>query len=388
MPVTDPDRHESIVQPGFGAVADAFRRTLDDDGRTGATLAVWIDGQPTVEVWGGTADERRRREWSRDTLSVTFSCTKGIAAVLVGMLLERGDIPSLETPVATIWPEFGAQGKEKITIADALAHRAGVSAPRQNFTLAEALDGHSVAAALADQEPLWAPGTTHSYHTLTYGFIVEQLILRAAGRTAGRFFADQVAGPLDADAWMGLPPEYEHRVSLLVQDPSTAADLAGDADAVRWVTQATTLGGAFPLTLISPTGGFNDPLVHRAELAGAGVIATAGAIARIWSATVTDTRGLRLISDETSKKLAAPRSTGKPHFATNPPPYPSWGSGMRIPTPSQPLLSPRSFGHDGAGGQLAFADPDAKVGFAYLTNRMADGSRADHLVAALRRVIG
>ncbi|SEE74681.1 serine hydrolase domain-containing protein [Jiangella alba] len=385
--MADPDRPEDLVRPGFGPVADAFERTLAADGRTGAALAIWMDGEPVVEIWGGTADERRRRAWSRDTLSVAFSCTKGIAAVLIGMLLERGDLPSLETPVAAIWPEFGAHGKGQVTVADALAHRAGVSAPRRDFTLAQALDGHSVAEALAEQEPLWAPGTAHSYHTLTHGYIVEQLVLRAAGRTAGRFFADEVTGPLGAQAWLGLPPQHEDRVTHLVQDPSTVADLAGDAAAVRWASRATTLGGAFPPTLITPEGGFNDPAVHRAELAGAGIIATASAMARIWSATVSDTRGIRLIGDETSKKLATPRSTGKPHFATNPPPYPSWGAGVRIPTHSQPLISPRSFGHDGAGGQLAFADPDAKVGFAYLTNRMADGSRAEHILAALRRVI-
>lgn len=389
MNVAMPDSSEFSVRPGFGSVIDAFRHTLDDDGRTGASLAVWVDGEPVVEIWGGTSDRRRDRSWSRDTLSVIFSCTKGLAAVMIGMLVERGDISSLETPVAAIWPAFAPHAKGEITVADALAHRAGVSAPRRHFTLDEALDGRSVAAALAAQEPLWQPGTTHSYHALTYGFLAEQLILRSSGRSAGRFFAADVAGPLGADAWIGLPSEQEDRVSHLVQDNASAvSEFDADPEAVHWVTRGATLGGALPPELVSPTGGFNDPVVHRAELAGAGGIATASALARIWSATVTETRGTRLVSDDTAEALAAPRSSGKPRYVVGPPPYPSWGAGVMVPSPAQPFLSPRSFGHDGAGGQVAFADPDAKVGFAYLTNQIADASRAAHVLAVLRRVLG
>jgi CubicO group peptidase (beta-lactamase class C family) len=183
---------------------------VTDTDHGGAALSIWVEGQPVVETQTGVADARTGRPWAENTLTATFSCTKGIASLLVAMLIDRGAIPSLEVPLSTIWPDFGTPGKGEISLGDALAHRAGVSAPRQDLALNEILDGVTLAAALAAQEPLWPPGTHHQYHTMTHGVITEQVVARVTGRSIGRFLADEVAGPLDADMWIGLPEREHH----------------------------------------------------------------------------------------------------------------------------------------------------------------------------------
>jgi CubicO group peptidase (beta-lactamase class C family) len=377
------NEREPLVAQGFGVVADEFFRTVPVDGRSGAALSVWVDGSPVVDLWGGVADVRTGDRFGPDTLSVIFSCTKGIASVLVGMLAERGAMPPLDTPVAQLWPEFGAHGKDRVSIGDALAHRAGLSAPRRDLAPQEALDDLVVADALAAQEPLWRPGEHHQYHTITHGAITSKLVMLATGKPIGRCLREYIAEPLKAEAWIGLPESQEHRVSHLVEDlslPVVAPE--GDPVAVHWVERAASFAGP-----IGPQT-FNEPHLHRAEMAGVSGIATAGALAKIWSATVTTTGGVRLIGDDTVDLLRRPRSAGAPRFVVGPPPYQSWGAGVMVPSGWNPYLSPASFGHDGAGGQVAFADAEAKVGFAYLTNQMGDWQRGISVVAALGRALG
>jgi CubicO group peptidase (beta-lactamase class C family) len=374
--------HQPLVASGFGEVADAFFRTIVNDDRTGAALSVWVEGVPVVELWSGVADARDRRIFGFDTLSVIFSCTKGIASVLIGMLIERGSMPSFDTPVVEVWPEFGAHGKDRVTIGDVLAHRGGVSAPRRDLTTEEALDSLVVADALAVQAPLWPPGEHHQYHTITHGAITAKLVALATGQSIGRCFASEIARPLEADAWIGLPESEESRVAYLVDDASPPVAQEGDPEAVYWVERASNVNGA-PGAHV-----YNKPRLHRAELPGAGGIATASGLARIWSATVTTTNGVRLIDDDTVDALREVRSEGSPYFVVGPPPYQSWGAGVMVPSDWQRYLSPISFGHDGAGGQVAFADVDAKVGFAYLTNRMEEGERGRSIVRAISRALG
>jgi CubicO group peptidase (beta-lactamase class C family) len=369
----------TLVETGFGEVADAFARTVDDDGRRGAALSVWVDGKPVVELWGGVADERTGRPFTADTLAVTFSCTKGMASVLVAMLLERGLLPPLDTPIVEIWPEFGAHGKDRVTIGDALAHRAGLSAPRRDLTITEVLDNLLTADAIARQEPLWTPGDHHQYHALTHGAITAKLVTLATGQSIGRCFDEHIARPLTADAWIGLPDSEQPRVARFVLDP---VEEVPPTDDTYWVERAINLGCGLTLDA------FNDPPFHRAGLAGVAGIATATGLARMWSATVTPTDGVRLIDDKTVDALRAVRSHGTPFFA-GPPPYQAWGAGVMVPSDWERYLSPSSFGHDGAGGQVAFADVDAKVGFAYLTNRIApDWDRGKSVIAALARALG
>jgi CubicO group peptidase (beta-lactamase class C family) len=373
--------HEPLVAPGFGNVADAFLRTIADDGRSGAAMSVWIDGAPVIDLWGGVADVRTGRPFTFDTLSVTWSCTKGIASVLIAMLVERGMMPPYDTPVIKLWPEFGAHGKNQVTIGDALAHRGGLSAPLRDLTLEEAIYPLRMADVLAAQAPLWPPNEHHQYHAVTHGALTAKLVTLATGRSIGRCLDDLVAKPLDADIWLGLPESEEPRVTHMVEMETLSAPPEGDPDTLGWLDRALTLGGAITLD------NFNEPRFHQAEFAGVSGIATANGLAKMWSATVAPTNGVRLINEETVDALRETRSKG-PGYFPQPPPYQSWGAGVMVPSEWQWYLSPNSFGHDGAGGQVAFADVEAKVGFAYLTNRMGDWDRGKSVIKALSRALG
>lgn len=372
------------VAPGYESVAEAFLATLPKNGQSGAQLSVWKDGEPIIDLCGGVADSRSGRRFLPDTLSVVFSCTKGLASLLIGLLVERGEMPPLDSPVVDIWPEFGAHGKDRMSIADLLGHRAGLSATREDLAPEIAWDSLALADILAAQEPLWKPGESHQYHTVTHGALTAKLVLLATGQSIGTVFADLIASPLGADAWIGLPESEEQRVSYLIADPINEEEktLFDDKapESLFWVERAANINGP-----IGPDV-YNQPEVHRAELPGAGGIATAHALAKIWSSTVASTDGLRLINDDTVRSLSFPRSMGAPYFPGEPP-YQSWGAGVMVPSEWQEYLSAESFGHDGAGGQVAFADPRSKIGFAYVTNRMGDPERGASVISALARIL-
>jgi CubicO group peptidase (beta-lactamase class C family) len=347
----------------FANVVAAFDAALPGDGRHGAALSVWINGRPAVEVQGGVADHQAPRRWVQDTLTPVHSCTKGVSAVAVALLIERGLLESYEVLLSSIWPEFAAAGKKGVTVGDALAHRAGLSAPRETLTREQLLDGETLAASLARQEPIWKPGTTHQYHALTHGVFAEQIVKRLDGRTLGRLLFEEVARPLSADVWIGLPLSEWGRLA----QPGSVAEDGGDPDGLPdespipdqaryWLERATNLGGALPLT------SFVDTSIYAAEMAGAGGVASASGLARLWSATVVPTNGVRLLSDETLEAMTAPRSVGRPYLGGRPP-YQSWGAGVMIPSAWERYLTPSSFGHDGGGGMVAFADPEYRVGF-------------------------
>ncbi|SFR91463.1 CubicO group peptidase, beta-lactamase class C family [Microbacterium sp. cf046] len=379
-----------LAEDRFAPVVDAFARTLDETDRSGAALSVWLDGQPVIEARGGTADERTGARWQPDTLTVVFSCTKGLAAIAIGRLLQSGALPSLDMPVADIWPEFAAHGKNRVSVGDTLAHRAGVPAPSVDVTLEQLLDGAEFARIIAAEKPLWTPGEAHQYHAVTVGAISAQIVARISGRSLGEFLVADIAEPLAADTWIGLPADLEPRVARLIPGQPAAAwpppvDENPDAE---WLERAVTLGGALNPDLLGPGDGFNGRHLHAAEIGGAGAISSATGLARIWSATVAETRGIRLWSAETAELMAKPRSAGLPFFDNGPPPYQAWGAGVMIPSDWDPYLTPASFGHDGAGGQVAFADADARVGFAYVTNRMLDMERGISVVTALRDALG
>lgn len=381
------------VASGFEPVAAAFAAGFDGHPAMGAALAVRHEGETVVDLWGGVADERTGAPWHDDTLGVIFSCTKGLTSILAARLVQEGRL-DYGARVADYWPEFAAEGKGDVRVSELLAHRAGLSAPRVDLTTAGLGDGEAVAATLAAQAPLWTPGTGYAYHPITHGWLIGEVIRRITGMSVGQYFSHVVAGPLAADAWIGLPSSLDHRVAHL-QVGATLAALTADLAAARtpgvvdWPGRAMTLGGALPPELAGPGTGWNDPAVRAAEIAGAGGIATARALAAIWSATIVETDGVRLLDDDVLAAATVPQSEGAPVFPT-PGPWPRWGMGFQLDSEPRRYLTPRGFGHDGAGGQSAFADPGAGVGFAFVTNQMEAGDdvRATRIIDALRGVLG
>jgi CubicO group peptidase (beta-lactamase class C family) len=372
------------TEPGFDQVAEAFAAAFEGRPTMGAALSVRVAGRRVVNLWGGVKDEARGEPWAEDTATVVFSCTKGVMSTLVARLVEDG-LLDYEAPVARYWPEFAAAGKGAVTVADALSHRAGLSALRVPLRTEDLADWTLVTGRLAEQEPLWRPGTGYAYHAITHGWLAGELIRRVTGLMPGEYFA-HLAGPWQGNAWIGLPADAAARVAHIQAAASQLAAGRELADAeVEWTTLAMTFGGALPASLVTPDGGFNDPLVRAAQIPGAGGIMTADALSALWSATVTETDGVRLLHDDTLSAALRVRSEGAPVFPS-PAPWPRWGAGFQLDSEARRYLGPSAFGHDGAGGQVAFADADAEVGFAFVTNWMEAGGddRATRIVSALR----
>lgn len=374
------------VEAGFGPVADAFARAFDGRTGMGAALSIRMDGRSVVDVWAGEA--AAGAPWSGDTASVIFSCTKGLTSILIAQCVENGDV-DYEDLVGAHWPEYANHGKEPTRIRHLLAHRAGVPALRRPLAREDLLDFGRVVAEIEREEPFWRPGTAYAYHPITHGWLVGEVLRRVTGLSNGELFAQRIAAPLGVDAWIGIPAGIDDRVA----DMSVGGTLAELSETIvedrenPWPGRAMTLGGALPPALVGPGSGFNDPAIRRAIVPGAGGVATARALATIWSATVTETEGHRLIGDDVRIAATRTQSAGEPFFPA-PAPWPAWGMGFQLDSDARRYLTPQGFGHDGAGGQVAFADPDAKVGFAFLTNLMEAGDdRGTVIVDALRKAV-
>lgn len=385
-PAAPPDVH-GFVARGFEPVREAFARNFAQHGEIGAACCVYLRGEPVVDIHGGLADAASGRAWQADTLQLVFSATKGVTATCVLMLVERGAI-DLDAPVARYWPEFAAGGKESIPVRWLLSHRAGLAAIEGDFTLEQALSWDPVVTALAAQAPLWEPGTKHGYHLRSYGWLLGELVRRVDGRTVGRFLADEIAGPLGLDLWIGLPAEQERRVSRIVPPAPPAPDV--QEMMARLFAPDTVAGRAFsgPSNLFHYDDMWNRRELHAAELPSSNGIATARALARLYAALVGEVDGIRLLRPGTVAAACATQSEGGDAVLYLPTRF---GLGFMLPPALCPSAGGSAFGHPGAGGSLALGDPERGVGFAYVMNRMslatAGDPRADGLVAALGRCL-
>ena len=383
------------VAPGFEPVREAFAANFAQHGDIGAALCVYRDGRPVVDLWGGQADPDTGRPWTRDTLQLVYSATKGATATAAHLLVQRGAL-DLDAPVAAYWPEFAANGKADIPVRWLLSHQAGLVALDQPVPLADALAWHPIVAALAAQRPLWTPGTAHGYHGRTFGWLVGEVIRRVSGRTPGRFFADEIAAPLGLDFFIGLPPSERARVSRMTyQQPevdlstvpleSIPEDLR---DLVAAMSDPNSLSNrAFQLTDPADID-FNSPEVQAAEIPASNGIGTAHGLARMYAALIGEVDGIRLLTPDTVAAATKEQSNGPDQVIMLPSRF---GSGYMLPTALMPLTGPHSFGHPGRGGSLAFADPEHGIGFGYVMNNIVEGAddpRARLLVEALRVSLG
>lgn len=377
------------VQAGFEPVAEAFAKGFNGKPEMGAALHILVGGETVVDLWAGTADARTGRAWTKDTPTIIFSCTKGLLSVLAARLVQEGRL-DYAAPVAQYWPEFAAAGKASITVGQALAHQAGLSAPRADLSEDDIVDWDRVAAILAAQEPLFPPGVGYQYHALTHGWLGGEVIRRVTGKSVGTYFREVMTAPLGVDAWIGLPAEFADRPAhIRVSQP--LIDLWAEEakkPAPNWPYKAMTLGSALPVDLVSETGGFNAPRIRAAEIPGAGGIASAEALATMWSSVVTPTRGVRLLEDAIIAEAIAVQSQGQPVLGGEPP-YSRWGYGFQLDSEARRYLGDACFGHDGAGGQVGFADLTRQIGFGFVTNWMMgpEDQRATEIISALRPLV-
>ncbi|MEH0930161.1 serine hydrolase domain-containing protein [Micromonospora sp. CPCC 205558] len=378
--VTQPQIHGD-VDDRYGRVADVFRDNFTSGGEVGAAVTVYVRGRKVVDLYGGVADTRTGRSWDANTPVVVFSCTKGILAICAYLLAQQGRL-DLDAPVTRYWPEFGQHGKAHIPVRWLLTHQAGLPALDRPLTLDEVLAWDPVIKAIEAQAPLWEPGTAHGYHPMTYGWLVGEVIHRITGQLPGAFFADTLAEPLGLRTWLGLPAAESDTVAWGLAPPPDP-DPFEDPVAERGIT----MGGAFAFPadadgLVS----FNDDAIRAAGVPGAGAVSTADGLARLYAACVSDLRGGPLLTAASVDDAVVVRSRGQQRHGP-PDTGQRWGTGFLLHSPpARPMLGERSFGHDGAGGNLAFADAEHQVGFGYVVNQMRGmgDERANRLAAAVR----
>jgi CubicO group peptidase (beta-lactamase class C family) len=379
------------VAAGFEPVHEAFAANFAQRDDIGAAVCVYRDGRPVVDLWGGTADPDTGRPWTRDTLQLVYSATKGATATAAHLLVQRG-VLDLDAPVATYWPEFAVNGKAEIPVRWLLSHQAGLVALDQPVPLAEALAWQPMVAALAAQRPQWTPGTAHGYHGRTWGWLVGEVIGRVSGRTPGRFFADEIAGLLGLDFFIGLPASERDRVSRMVyQQPEgdfTTAPPESIPEELRelvaaWCDPNSFSNRAFAVTDPAEID-FNSPEVHAAELPASNGIGTARGLARMYAALIGKVDGVRLLTPATLASATKEQASGADQVMVVPSRF---SSGYMLPTETDPMAGPNSFGHTGRGGSLGFADPEHGIAFGYVMNHIIGGPndlRATSLVDAVR----
>ncbi|WP_067823089.1 serine hydrolase domain-containing protein [Nocardia inohanensis] len=384
------------VESGFGPVADAFRRNFDRHGEIGAAVAVFDGNRPVVDLWAGHRDRKRRVAWERDTMAPVWSSTKGMTAFVFAAAVSRG-LLDYEAPVAKYWPQFAAHGKESITVRQLLDHQAGLAALDRPVRLADMADLDRLAGILAEQKPLWQPGTRHGYHPITAGLYQGELIRRVdpAQRTLGRVFAEDFAAPLHLDFYIGLPEEIPlDRVATL--SATAGLDiLRYERDLpLRIGIQLYSKQGLSFRALNSPQVGAPARAARRefleVESPAAGGVGTARALARVYGAAAGETGELPIDRDLLQRLASADTADDVP------------AEDLVLLTPSRYHLGfrksrgsfrfgtdKRAYGTTGYGGSFGFADPATGLGFGYVMNRLGmavlDDVRSRNLREALLR---
>lgn len=360
-----------LVAPGFEEVRTEFERNFAERGEIGAAVAAYWRGEKVVDLWGGRRAPTGDEPWNRDTMVVVMSTTKGLAAMTLAVANARGWL-DYDAPVARYWPEFAQNGKASVTVRQLLGHEAGLILLDEKLTVEKMRDLDAVARLLERQKPAWPPGTRHGYHTMTLGLYMQELIRRAdpAHRTLGRIFHDEIAVPLELEFHIGLPPEIPDERLAVVKPLSRTRALG----ALRTTPPAILMKIVLPGSLLRRTMlvadlDMNDRRSLEIELPAGNGVGTARAIARAYSAFAEGGAEIG-ITPETFARVTAPPEVARPRDEVLG--LPSYFSlGFLRPGPEVAFgSSQRAFGAPGAGGSFAFADPDVRLGYAYVMNKL------------------
>lgn len=385
----------------FAGVKDAFVENFHARGEVGASVCVTLDGKSVVDLWGGLADPTNRRPWVEDTVCVVFSCTKGATALTAHVAAARG-VVDLDAPVTRLWPEFGAHGKDMVTLAQMLSHQSAVPALRDRLPAGAVLDWDIMVSRLAEEKPHWAPGTRNGYHGLTFGWTVGEPLRRATGKGLGTLFRELVADPLELDFWIGLPERHEPRVAPIIgyrPDPK--------AKRAPFTEKLMNEPGSIPALFLFNSGGWwpngsNSRAGRAAEIGAASGVTNGRGLAGMYrplaqgGGDLVDRDGLARMSEVAS-------ATGEDATLMIPTRFAlgfmksmdnrAWRRDRALSVDEDSVLLPAdAFGHVGAGGSIGFAAPAARLSFGYAMNKQGPGlllnTRGQALVDAALAAVG
>jgi CubicO group peptidase (beta-lactamase class C family) len=370
--MTNPIIHGS-TDPKFAKLKDALAANFADGLEHGSSVAVMVDGKLVVDLWAGHIDKAKTKLWQRDTIANVWSSTKGVVAAAVAMLVEQGKL-RYDKPIANVWPEFAAQGKEQITLDQTMSHTSGMNGLNTPLTAEQLYQWTPYVDALAAAKPNWQPGTDCAYHALSYGHLAGEPIRRISGMSVGQFITQHIANPLGVEFFVGLPEEQDHRVAEMIDGKGASG----------WVDQV--LASPFPQACMNPkpiATAPNERAWRAAEIPGGNGHCDARSLATIYG-DIAGTRS-KLLTMQSRDEAVRPRFRGLDRSFDL---QTAFGAGFRIEDEMfGKRASQKTFGHSGWGGTTAFGDPDARLGFAYVTNNMLGfetlDPRRERLIEAL-----
>ena len=371
-------QHNSSVQisghchEDFQEVAEIFAQNFDQYNEIGSSLCVIVDGEKAVDIWGGYTNEQRTDEWNNETLSVAFSSTKAALALCAHILIEREELKT-EDKVVKYWPEFGKKRKEETTVGMILNHTAGLPAFASPVERGGFFDWEYMIGLLENEEPFWIPGEKTGYHMITTGWLIGELIKRVTGKSLGEFFNEEVSKPYNLEYWIGLPDSEVGRVAKVTPFKSSPSDKPSEfAEAFR------SKPNSMQRLSLTNTGGYdyNSADTYKAEIGGVGGITNARSLAGMLTSLAQNDE--KLLSKKTVKRLSQSYSVpGKDSMLMLPTRF---SEGLMIHMDNRDnfegeggsfIIGPNAFGHVGFGGSSAtFADPDYKMSFGYMVNKL------------------
>jgi len=382
---------QGYVSKGFEAVRAAFLDNFLLRKELGAACCVYREGKKVVDLWGGIRNKATGEPWQEDTMVIVRSATKGLAAMTLALAHSRGWL-DYDERVCTYWPEFGQLGKDKITVRQLLAHQAGLFAFDEPVDRSVVADLDRLAEVMARQSPAWEPGMRQAYHAVSIGFYEGELLRRVdpQHRSLGQFFQEEIATPLELDFHIRVPEEIPNSRLAIIENATRVETILGSPIRLTLATlnrRSNTFRALFRNPGVAIWRDKKHICARNLEVPAAGGVGTARAMARAYGVFATGGRELKLRA-ETLEALKAPAippafgfydeiMKGEIQFSL----------GYCKPGPSAPFGHPTSFGHPGAGGSFAFADPETGTGYAYVTNRMGTRLPFDPRDVALRTAI-
>ena len=347
----------------FSEVKELFNELHSTDREIGSSFAVYKNGKPIIDIWGGYSDKDRQNKWEKDTLATVWSTTKGVAAITLAYAYEKG-LFDYEEKVSKYWPEFGCNGKEDITVGMLVSHQAGICGSNAE-SVEDYYDQKIMAEELAQMTPIWEPGTASGYHSMTYGWLTSELIIRITGKTLGNYFKDEIGDPNQIDFHIGLPESEEYRVAEMVPFPKEKNESNNHPN------DAQIASSRGPNLLKHQ----NSREWRAAEIPSANGQGCASAIAKLYSLVVTDEKEIKILNDSTINTMTKERITNRDLVLDV---VTRWGSGF-IMNMHKVIYGPEeaSFGHSGWGGSCGFGDPNNKLGISYVMNNMKNNFAAD-----------
>jgi CubicO group peptidase (beta-lactamase class C family) len=357
---------DGFARDRFAAVRAAFENNLASGADVGTSFAATVDGEMVVDLWGGWADEARTRPWEKDTIVNVYSTTKTMTALCALMLADRGEL-DFDAPVARYWPEFAANGKDKVKVSHLMAHSAGLSGWKETITLEDVYDWDKMTSLLAAQAPYWEPGTQSGYHALTQGFLVGEVVRRITGRSLGTFFRQEIAEPLGADFHIGLPASEDDRVADLIPPPPGTA--IGDGEQSELVANMSRNPGVNVLETRTRAW-------RGAEIPAGGGTGNARSIAQVHVILANGgmAQGKRFMSEAGCRKALELQIEGTDLILGGPAKF---GMGFGLPSAAVPLPNPNTIFWGGYGGSLVIIDMDAHATIAYAMNKMGATTTGD-----------